>query len=110
MPYDEALFHAKYPEINPPHWYWMVSPCPLPILHTCILMHAQYNDGLMKVCEKHTKCGVQRLPIGLFDADVLSWNRQGQKDIHVFATEADGHTLAPGQSLPIAFREMFVWQ
>lgn len=24
MPYDEELFHAKYPDVKPVHWYWMV--------------------------------------------------------------------------------------
>jgi len=91
MPYDEKLFTAKYPDVTPNHWYWL------------------YNDGLLKVCESHTNCGVQRLPIGLFDADVGGWNRPGQKDVHVYSTEADGHSLLPGQSVPIAFREMFVW-
>ena len=63
----------------------------------------------MQVCDKHTKCGVQRLPIGLFDAEVEIWNRPGQTSIHAAATEADGHDLIVGQALPIAFRETFVW-
>lgn len=52
---------------------------------------------------------MQRLPIGLFDADVGSWNRPGQKGVHVYSTEADDHSLTPGAIIPIAFREMFVW-
>jgi len=91
MPYDETLFKAKYPEVTPVHWYWM------------------YNDGLLKVCDKYTKCGVQRIPIGLFDAEVAMWNEPGQEAMHVYTTEVDGHDLSPGQSIPIAFREMFVW-